>query len=123
VMAQSPEYVAPHAGTEALFGTNPIAVGVPKGLDPPFVFDMATSGLAYYDVVAAWDRGDPLPPGLAYNAAGDPTTNPAEVLEGGALRPFDRHALFAWRLVGFRAGPISAHPALMWTVASGDLHT
>eukprot|EP00884_Botryococcus_braunii_P017096 jgi/Botrbrau1/406/Bobra.110_2s0056.1 len=35
-------------------------------------------------------RGQALPSGLAYNAVGDPTTDPAEVLAGGALRPFDR---------------------------------
>ena len=48
LLAQSPEYVAPHGATEAIFGTNPIAVGIPtgKGSDP-VIFDMATAAIAW----------------------------------------------------------------------------
>ena len=49
VMAQSPEYVAPHGATEAVFGTNPIAIAFPTGGDghDPVLLDMATSAAAW----------------------------------------------------------------------------
>lgn len=45
-MSQSPEYVAPHGTTEAIFGTNPIAVGVPTSEDP-LVMDLSTAAAAW----------------------------------------------------------------------------
>ena len=45
-MSQSPEYVAPHGTTEAIFGTNPIAVGVPT-LEEPLVMDLSTAAAAW----------------------------------------------------------------------------
>jgi len=53
VLAQSPEYVAPQGATEAIFGTNPVAIAIPQGQGSnPIVFDMATAAIAWY----------PLPP-------------------------------------------------------------
>ena len=46
IMCQSPEYVAPHGSTEAIFGTNPIAVGCPSD-EGPFLIDLATSAQAW----------------------------------------------------------------------------
>ncbi len=46
VMCQSPEYVAPHGACEAVFGTNPIALGVP-GAQEPLVIDLATSAASW----------------------------------------------------------------------------
>ena len=51
-MSQSPEYVAPHGSTEAIFGTNPIAVGVPTSEDP-LVMDLSTAAAAWR-APAAW---------------------------------------------------------------------
>lgn len=48
-MAQSPEYVAPYGASEAVYGTNPIAVSIPSGSEKdPITFDMATSSMAWY---------------------------------------------------------------------------
>ena len=47
VLSQSPEYCAPAGSSEAVFGTNPIGVGVPAD-GGPLVLDMATSAFAYY---------------------------------------------------------------------------
>ena len=48
VMCQSPEYVAPHGSSEAVFGTNPVALGVPSGAQaPPLVIDLATSAASW----------------------------------------------------------------------------
>ena len=45
-MSQSPEYVAPHGSTEPIFGTNPIAVGVPTA-GQPLVMDLSTAAAAW----------------------------------------------------------------------------
>lgn len=48
VLAQSPELVAPYGGTHAVFGTNPICVGVPVFGRKPLVLDMATAAITLY---------------------------------------------------------------------------
>jgi len=90
LLAQSPEYVAPHGAAQAVFGTNPIAVGIPTGEGgAPLVLDMATSAHSWWGVMEAADTGQPLPPGVAQDSAGRPTSDASAVLAGGALLPFD----------------------------------
>ena len=89
VFAGSMETVATHGSSEALFGTNPLAIGVPTDGEP-LVLDIATAAMAYYGVVEASTAGRKLPEGIAYDKLGNPTTNPADVIAGGALRPFDK---------------------------------
>lgn len=89
VFAQSPEFVAPHGSKQALFGTNPIAIAVPAE-EGPVVMDMATAAYAWFGLLEAKTAGRPIPGDVALNAQGLPTTNPTEVLEGGAIRVFDR---------------------------------
>ena len=88
VMAAGPETVAPAGSTEAIFGTNPLAIAVP-GMDEPLVLDMTTAAMAFFGVVEAHAAGRKLPEGIAYDADGNPSTDPAKVLDG-ALRPFDK---------------------------------
>ena len=48
VLAQSPEFVAPHGATEAIFGTNPIAIAFPTADGSnPVIIDMATAAIAW----------------------------------------------------------------------------
>lgn len=47
VLSQSPEYVAPHGSSEAIFGTNPIAVGIPAA-EGPLIMDLATSASSWW---------------------------------------------------------------------------
>ena len=78
--------VHPYGGRRALIGTNPIAVGVPA--DPePFVLDMATSAISMGKVHAHALRKQPLEPGWALDADGEPTLDPVRAKEG-ALAPF-----------------------------------
>ncbi len=90
VLSQSPELMAPHGSYEPIFGTNPFAVGVPRedGASP-VVLDMATSAYAWYAVKEAQAAGHAIPPDVAFDARGRPTTDPREAL-AGALRVFDR---------------------------------
>jgi LDH2 family malate/lactate/ureidoglycolate dehydrogenase len=80
VLAQSPEFVAPHGAKQAIFGTNPIAVGIPsaEGADP-MVMDMATAAYAWFGLLEAKTAGLPIPGDVAYNARGELTTDPNEV--------------------------------------------
>ena len=91
-LANSPEFVAAAAGGDAVFGTNPLAVGVPRAGEAPFVFDMATSAIALFGVLTAKAQGAPLPPGVAYGADGAETTDAEEALGGaGAIATFGGH--------------------------------
>ncbi|MBL8163585.1 MAG: Ldh family oxidoreductase [Anaerolineae bacterium] len=89
VFAGSGEYVAPHGAYQPLFGTNPLAVGVPTA-GKPIVLDMATSAIARYGIIEAQTAGQTLPEGVAYDAAGSPTTDPTAAL-AGAIRTFGGH--------------------------------
>lgn len=83
--------VAPPGGHAPVYGTNPLAMAVPRAGKPPLVFDMATSAMAHGDIQVARRTGGTLPPGTGIDAAGAPTTDPAAVLDGGALLPFGGH--------------------------------
>ncbi|MCT8166254.1 MULTISPECIES: Ldh family oxidoreductase [unclassified Pseudomonas] len=83
--------VVPHGARKPLLGTNPIAFAAPCAGHDPIVFDMATSAMAHGDVQIAARSGQQLPEGMGVDAAGQPTTDPAAILDGGALLPFGGH--------------------------------
>ena len=83
--------VVPHGGNKPLFGTNPIAFAAPCAGKDPLVFDMATSALAHGDVQIAARASHSVPVGTGVDKHGQPTTDPAAILEGGALLPFGGH--------------------------------
>jgi LDH2 family malate/lactate/ureidoglycolate dehydrogenase len=72
----------PTGGREARFGTNPIAYAIPAGKDIPFVLDMATTMVARGRVILYAKQGKPLAPGWAFDAMGNPTTDPQKALSG-----------------------------------------
>jgi L-2-hydroxycarboxylate dehydrogenase (NAD+) len=78
--------VHPWGGRDAGVGTNPLALAVPTPEDP-VVLDMATGAVSRGKVIDHANRDDPLPAGVAVDAAGDPTTDPHAALEG-AITPF-----------------------------------
>jgi L-2-hydroxycarboxylate dehydrogenase (NAD+) len=84
----SPMTVSMHGSFEPIFGTNPLAFGIPSDSDP-VVFDMATSAISWYGLVEASAAGNSIPDDVAYDAEGNPTTDPDLAMEG-AIRPFDR---------------------------------
>ena len=81
-------WVAPAGGTRPLFGTNPIAFAAPRAGHEPLVFDLATSAIAHGDVQIAARAGHTLPEGYGVDRHGQPTCDPAAILDGGALLPF-----------------------------------
>lgn len=86
VLSTSEALVHPFGGTQALLGTNPIAIGIPTG-ETPFVLDLASSLVSMGKIHNHALRGAPLPPGWAVDAAGHPTTDP-EAAKTGAIAPF-----------------------------------
>ena len=99
-------WVAPEGGTRPVFGTNPIAFAWPRPGKEPFVFDFATSAVARGEIELHRRAGKPVPDDWGYDAAGQPTTDPAAVL-AGAMRTFGGHkgsALAA--MVELLAGPL-----------------
>ncbi|MBP9077560.1 MAG: Ldh family oxidoreductase [Haliscomenobacter sp.] len=81
--------VAPVGAKEPLFGTNPIAVGIPTG-ETPIVLDMATASMAWFGVVESLLAGKLLPPGIAIDSSGAETLDPKSALQG-AILPFGNH--------------------------------
>jgi L-2-hydroxycarboxylate dehydrogenase (NAD+) len=76
-MTNAGPFVVPTGGRVPMLGTNPIAFSVPLGPDePPFVFDMATSAIAYGKLENARRTGKPLAHGLVVDEAGLPATDP-----------------------------------------------
>lgn len=86
VMSTSEALVHPFGGTQAMLGTNPIAIGIPSG-DQPFVLDLATSIVSMGKINHHAMRGMPIPPGWAVDAEGRPTTD-ANAAKTGAIAPF-----------------------------------
>lgn len=78
----------PWGGRAPFFGTSPMAFAVPAGRQQPFVLDMAMSVLARGNVYAAAQAGTSIPPGLALDAEGRPTTDPKALIDGGSMLPF-----------------------------------
>ena len=79
--------VAPTYGRTAVLGTNPIAVAVPTSQARPYVLDMATSIVPIGRITVYQKAGQEIPKGWGINQQGEVTTNPVEVLQGGALMP------------------------------------
>lgn len=78
--------------TRSVIGNNPIAIGIPRSdPDRPVVLDMAMSQAAV-GTVGTWLReGRTVPQGWGLDANGKPSSNGAEILNGGAVLPFGNH--------------------------------
>jgi len=73
-------------GAESLLGTNPIAFGIPAGVEPPIILDIATSVTSYGTVKNHVLNDQPLEEGwMVDRETGLPITDPAEVAKGVLL--------------------------------------
>lgn len=79
--------LAPAGGKTPLFGTNPIAFGVPRVGKPPLVIDQSSTATARINLVKKREAGEPIPTGWGLDANGDPCTDPAIVLDQGSMAP------------------------------------
>lgn len=95
----------PPGGTTRVVGNQAFALSAPTGGDP-LLFDSALSGISWTQIDELRDRGEPLPPGLALDAQGQPTVDHAAAI-AGLLLPMGGHRGFGL--------------ALMWEVLTGVL--
>lgn len=114
----TPSVTAPGA-RGAITGSNPLAYAVPTGSGRPILLDMATSIVAGGKVAAAHALGQPIPPGWVIDRDGEPSTDPAAFLQGGALLPMAGHkgygiALLIETLAGLLTGALIARQVIPW---------
>ena len=100
--------LAPTGARVPLFGNNPIAYAVPSDLDFPLLFDAAMGALAAGKLELAAASGTPIPPGMARDAQGQPTTD-AALAHKGMIEPIGDYkgyglTLFIELLAGLMAG-------------------
>jgi LDH2 family malate/lactate/ureidoglycolate dehydrogenase len=100
-------HLPPWGGLEMLLSTNPIAVAVPAGEEPPIVLDMATTVAAYGKVKAKAQRGETMPEGWMIDREGKPLTDPKRAGEGFLL-PIGGYKGYGLALiVGLLAGTLN----------------
>lgn len=103
----SANHMAPWGGIEMLLGTNPLAVAIPCGDEPPIVLDIATTAVSYGTVKNYALQGRAMPEGwMVSRRDGSPLTDSARKDEG-MLLPIGGHKGSGLALVlGLLAGPL-----------------
>lgn len=95
--ASSGGAVAPLGGIRPILGTNPIAFAIPTE-EGPLILDMGTSAFMATELQLRVRRNEALPPGVAIDRDGRPTTDPAAA-QAGALLPFAGYKGFGLGLI------------------------
>jgi (2R)-3-sulfolactate dehydrogenase (NADP+) len=86
ICSNTPRAIAFQGAARPMMGTNPLAFAAPVPGRAPLVIDLALSLVARSKIVAARNAGEAIPADWAYDAGGQPTTDPAAAL-AGALAP------------------------------------
>ncbi|MDP4275940.1 MAG: Ldh family oxidoreductase, partial [Bacteroidota bacterium] len=84
-MTNANPLVAPTFSISRLLGTNPIAVAIPAGNQPPFVADFATTPIARGKLAVAAKKGEKVPLGYVQDKFGHPSDDPNILKEGGSM--------------------------------------
>lgn len=90
-------FVAPSGSADPKFGTNPFSYAFPY-TGGEVVFDNATAAIAFYGIVEAKLKGEKLPEGVGFDKNGNPSTDPAEIMDGGSISTFAGHKGFGLSL-------------------------
>ena len=80
----SPGGLVPHGSTEAIWGTNPLTIGVPTDKSPA-ILDMASSMTTWGDLMVSKNEGRKIKDNVAIDGEGKVTNNPERAMEGGIL--------------------------------------
>lgn len=86
-MTNASALVAPTFSTEKMLGTNPIAVAIPAGEQPPFVADFATTTAANGKLEILQRKNEETPKGWVQDEAGNASTDANILKKKGALLP------------------------------------
>lgn len=103
--------VAPHGGARGMLPTNPWCAGIPGGERGPVVLDFATSKIAGGWIYAARSAGALLPEGCVIDAEGNPTREPEDYFNGGAILPAGAQKGYALALIGELIGEALLGPS------------
>lgn len=110
IASNASPWVAPHGGSEGRFGTNPICFGFPADGDP-VIWDIGTSAIMHAEIVLAGRRGETLADGVAFDAEGRATQEPAAAL-AGAFAPWGGHKGSGLGIVVQLLGALAGSPIL-----------
>ncbi len=94
-------------GLDMLLSTNPLAVAVPAGEEPPIVLDMATTVAAYGKVKTKAQRGEMMPVGWMMDRLGQPLTDPKRANEGFLLPIGDYKGYGLALIIGLLSGTLN----------------
>ena len=83
--------VAPFGGGDRRLSTNPLAIGVPLAGGDPAILDITTSTVAEGKLMVALNKGEQVPEGWIVDKHGQPTTDPKDFYDGGALLTIGAH--------------------------------
>lgn len=86
-MTNASALVAPTFSIEKMLGTNPIAVAIPAGEQPPFVADFATTTAANGKLEILQRKNEEAPLGWVQDEAGNSSTDANILKKKGALLP------------------------------------
>lgn len=86
-MTNASALVAPTFSVERMLGTNPIAVAIPAGEQPPFVADFATTTAANGKLEILQRKQEEAPLGWVQDQQGYPSTDASILKKQGALLP------------------------------------
>ncbi len=86
-MTNASALVAPTFSIERMLGTNPIAVAIPAGNQPPFVADFATTTAANGKLELLQRKNADAPLGWVQDKEGNDSTDANELKKGGLLLP------------------------------------
>jgi L-2-hydroxycarboxylate dehydrogenase (NAD+) len=86
-MTNASALVSPTFSKERMLGTNPIAVAVPAGEQPPFVADFATTTAANGKLEISQRKNIAVPSGWVQDEYGNESNDAHALKKGGALLP------------------------------------
>jgi LDH2 family malate/lactate/ureidoglycolate dehydrogenase len=86
-------------GAGRIIGNQAFSIASPSRRHPPVVIDMGIGALSLGDLNDALVTGSELPPDVAVNSAGEPTTDARDWRDGGALLPMGGHRGFGLALI------------------------
>ncbi len=88
----------PHGGMKRVFGTNPLALAVPRSGGKSLVADFATSARSANKLAILRQRRQKLPQDIILDKNGQPSTNPDDFFDGGMLLPVGGYKGYALSL-------------------------
>ena len=103
----SNNHLPPWGSIENLLGTNPIAIAIPAGEEPPIVLDMAPTVAAFGKVRLKTQRGEEMPVGWMIDRDGKPLTDPKRAEEGLLLPIGDYKGYGLSLIIGLLAGTLN----------------